>query len=155
MITARRTDEIFLADKSAQEWSDRLIRCSSACPENIDDLLVAANNLAWKESGNVSFPKLGAMPLARHLSDTDRPAIGVLLDDRETRVADEIASLLAGRYAALAVEKECEVIILSHQDNAGFERFGFRVERIAGATDQERSECLEQLRRFWGIDIMI
>jgi hypothetical protein len=155
MIGPQRTDDSFLADAAAQNWSTILIRSSTACPYNIDDLLVGANPLAQKTLGALVFAELDAMPVARAITADDRPAIGVMLDDACDRISDDQTSVLATRYAALAIEKECEVIIFSHQDNAGFERFGFRVERIAGQTELQRGACVEQLRRFWGIDILI
>ncbi|WP_108813740.1 hypothetical protein [Loktanella sp. Alg231-35] len=155
MITSHRTDESFLADKSAQAWSERLMRTSTSCPANIDILLAPANPLAAHKAGKAIFPQLDAQQLQRTLGPDARPAIGVLLDDAEARLDDASTSLMATRYASLAIEKECEVIILSHQSNAGFERFGFRVERIAGKTAAEQNDCIAQIRQFWGLEIMI
>ena len=155
MHSSRRTDESFLADQNAQDWAAIMVRASMVSPIDIDQLLENANGLACKQHGTAVFPTLEAMPVMRSFESKDRPAIGVLLDDEDRRFSDAQAHLMATRYAALAIEKECEVIIFSHQNNAGFERFGFRVERIAGKTESDRAACVEQLRRFWGIDILI
>ena len=155
MPNARQTDESFLADQKAQDWSAGMMRASLKSPIDIDRLLESSNGLAKKKHGVANFPAEIAMPVNRPLLNEDRPAIGVLLDDITQRLDDDRAHAMATRFAALALEKECEVIVLSHQNNAGFERFGFRVERIAGQSDQERAQCLEQLRRFWGIEILI
>ena len=155
MIAQHRTDESFLADQAAQAWSERLVRTSTSCPANIDSLLAPANPLAAHAPGNAIFPPLDALPAQRALGPDERPAIGVFLDDAAERLPDAHTSLMATRYASLAIEKECEVIILSHQSNAGFERFGFRVERIAGETAAQRDGCVAQIRQFWGLEIMI
>lgn len=155
MSGMHRTDESFLADRAAQDWSTTLIRSSTASPVNLDALLVDANGLAGGEPGQTIFPLPDALPVARVMDARVRPAIGVLLDDAEGRISDTETCMMATRYAALAIEKECDLIILSHQSNAGFERFGFRVERIAGQTQGQRDACREQLCRFWGIEILI
>jgi hypothetical protein len=59
------------------------------------------------------------------------------------------------RLVAFALEKDVEIVVLSHVDHCGFERFGFRTERIAGATEAERAACEDQLRRFWNIDTVL
>jgi len=151
MNQPHRTDESFLADQAAQDWSNVLIRSATACPTNIDALLAGKP----RKPGKVVFAAPPAPPRARELAEADRPAIGVLLDDAAERMPDADAASLAARYAALAIEKECDIIILSHQANAGFERFGFRVERVAGQTATAREACIDGLRRFWGIEVMI
>ena len=52
------------------------------------------------------------------------------------------------RLAAFAIERDVEIVVLSEADCSGFERFGFRVERIAGDTPEERAACEDQIRRF-------
>lgn len=153
-MTTRRTDETFLADRTAQEWANRLIRTSAVAPSDIDAVLASAS-LQADRRGKVVFPDADDLPVIKAPATQARPVIGVLLDDANKRTADGEASALAARYAALAVEKECEVVIFSHQHNAGFERFGFRVERIAGKTKGQRAACIAQLKRFWGIDVLI
>lgn len=61
----------------------------------------------------------------------------------------------AMRLAAFAAERDVEVVILAETDRSGFERFGFRVERIAGGTPEERAACEDQIRRFWNLDLVL
>ena len=65
------------------------------------------------------------------------------------------AALVAMQLATLAMEKGAEVIILSHLPYSGFERFGFRCERVCGETEAERLACEEQIRTFWTIEIVL
>ena len=67
----------------------------------------------------------------------------------------EDATDVAFRLAALAVEQDIEVVVFSDLDYSGLERFGFRTERIAGATVAERDACVQQLRMFWGAELLI
>lgn len=61
----------------------------------------------------------------------------------------------AARLAAAAMERGVVPVILSTLDISGFERFGFRVERIAGMTEAERAACEAQIARFWQLAIII
>jgi hypothetical protein len=61
----------------------------------------------------------------------------------------------AMRLAAFATERDVDVVVLSETDRSGFERFGFRVERIAGTTPAERAACEDQVRRFWNLDLVL
>ena len=155
MMSASRTDESFLADKATQDWINIIMRASVACPTDLDSLLVMQNNLAHTYVGQAVFHDAEGQTLHRNALPGARATIAVVLDDAETRTPDAAAIDLAMRYAALAIEKECDVVIMSHQNNAGFERFGFRVERIAGKTEAQRKACLDQLIQFWGAEIVI
>lgn len=150
-----RTDAAFLADKAAQQWSHIIASATSAAPVNIDGLLVGANTLAAHAMGAARFSDMACGASLSTADNGARPVIAVMLPDRDERTSAKDAHLLAVRYAALAIEKECDIVILSHQDNAGFESFGFRVERIAGESDTERANCLAQLQQFWGFEIVI
>ena len=46
-------------------------------------------------------------------------------------------------------------MVLSTTDVTGLERFGFRIERIAGETREARRRCEAQVRRFWSIDLVL
>jgi hypothetical protein len=61
----------------------------------------------------------------------------------------------AMRLAAFAAERDVEVVILADADRSGFERFGFRVERVAGETPEARAACEDQIRRFWNLDLVL
>lgn len=61
----------------------------------------------------------------------------------------------AMRLAAFSAERDVDVVILAEADRSGFERFGFRVERIAGDTPEQRAACEDQIRRFWNLDLVL
>ena len=155
MMTAMRTDESFLADEVSQDWVNLIVRGSTQCPTDIDGILEGANSLAQKQHGAAIFPTTGGHFNASKSAEQDRATIAVILDDAKTRIKDERANEMAIRYAALAIEKQCDIVILTHQNNAGYERVGFRVERIAGATKRDKQACIDQILRFWGAEIVI
>ncbi|WP_299841737.1 hypothetical protein [uncultured Jannaschia sp.] len=62
------------------------------------------------------------------------------------------AAARAMRLAALALERDTGIIVLSEDGLAGLERFGFRVERVPPATAETHDDWSEQVRRFWGLD---
>lgn len=61
----------------------------------------------------------------------------------------------AARLAAAALERRVVPILLSHLPQSGFERFGFRVERILGGSPAERAAQEAELQRFWDLAIII
>lgn len=61
----------------------------------------------------------------------------------------------AARLAAAALERRVVPILLSHLPQSGFERFGFRVERILGETAEQRAAQEAELQRFWDLAIII
>jgi hypothetical protein len=58
------------------------------------------------------------------------------------------------RLAAVAVERGIMPVILSTIDMSGFERFGFRVERLP-AEPALRAEAERELIRFWDLSLII
>ena len=62
---------------------------------------------------------------------------------------------LAACLAAAAVERQIIPIFLSWVGPCGMQRFGFRVEHIAGTTDDERTHCEMQIKRFWNLAITV
>lgn len=80
----------------------------------------------------------------------DLACIGVRVVTPRPDMAD-----FAMHLSALALEKDAEIIILNHLDYSGMERFGFRCERVSGATPEAREVCEDQIKRFWGIEIVI
>ena len=69
--------------------------------------------------------------------------------------ADAAASDRAMRLAAFAIERDVQIVVLSESDHSGFERFGFRVERISGDSPEARAACEDQIRRFWNLDLVL
>lgn len=57
--------------------------------------------------------------------------------------------------AAAALERQVIPIILTTLTNSGFERFGFRVERLPSGPADARDACEQELSRFWNMAIII
>ncbi len=70
-------------------------------------------------------------------------------------VAPEDVTSLARRLAAMAAERGIVPVILSALDQSGFERFGFRVERLSGATAEERAAEEAELQGFWNFALIL
>lgn len=129
---------------------DRIVRLSRSEPVNLDGLL-APFELQQPQAGQDIPPCREPCQLPRtRLDRPDAVAVGVVIDRPLADPADA-----ALRLGALALEQDVEVIALSSLDYSGLERFGFRTERLAGTTDEERSACLDQVMRFWGIEVLI
>jgi hypothetical protein len=131
-------------------WNALLARI---VPEEADDLdeLTGAFDPRHAPSGRDVLPPLEAalMPTTP-LKRRDGVCIGL-------RVASPLpdAAERAVRLAAFAVERDVEVVVLAEADDVGLERFGFRVERIVGATPLQRETCEAQLRRLWNLDLIL
>lgn len=150
MIRLPRTDESFRNCRNAARWGDVLARISSERAIDLDADLSAFDPDAAAEPGRTIFPvPQSAVVLPEDLPQ--RPTVGILLSP--AREIDDV--VFAGQLAALAVEQDCEVVILTEAPLSGFERFGFRTERIAGQTDAEKTACIEQIRSFWGMEVML
>jgi hypothetical protein len=67
--------------------------------------------------------------------------------------ADPLAVAL--KLAAAAVERGAIPVIFSTVEASGFERYGFRVERISGRTPAERQVEEDELCAFWNIAVVI
>ncbi len=133
---------------STDRWSAIIGRIIAAEPEPLD-LLVRGGQEASR--GRDLFPPVDAvlMPEAP-MKRSDTVAVGVRITEPLPDLADR-----ALRLAAFALEKDVEIVVLSHIDESGFERFGFRVERVAGDTTEARAICEDQIRRFWNIDLVL
>lgn len=136
---------------SLKEWGPVLARISPARPENLDDILAKRDPRVAETPGSYRFPAKAA----RHMTDTPfAKASTIAFAARVTaETGDRVA--LASRLATLAAEKGAEPIILCHEEYAQLERFGFRVERVAGATEEERKAAEDQLIAFWNIILVI
>ncbi len=133
---------------ASERWSEVISRLTARAPEALDDLTAGAEAPA---AGRDFFPAVEAVLMPQPaLARPGAVCIGV-------RVTEPVADLVdrALRLAAFALEKDVEVIVLSHIDEPGFERFGFRVERISGEDAAARAACEEQVRRFWNIDLVL
>lgn len=127
-----------------------LTRLSPALPEDLDSLLAPFDRRAARVGQDIApCPAATRLPPVS-LARKDGVAIGVDLPVPPADAAD-----LAFRLAALSVEQDVEMIILSGADYSGLERFGFRTERIAGATEAERTACRDQICQLWNIELVI
>lgn len=133
-----------------RRWSAVLSRIARQDAAQIDDI-IRAFDPSPRPTGRDIFPPIAAvlLPQAR-LKRRDAVCIGI-------RVAAELpdAADRAMRLAALAMERNVEVIVLAWGDASGLERFGFRTERITGDTEAARASCEDQVRRFWNIDLVL
>ena len=126
---------------------------SRICPhaaEDLDDLLLRFEATDAPRGADL-FPPIEA-PLLPDIRFKRPDAICVGL-----RVTDELADApdRAMRLAAMAIERDAEVIVLSQTDTSGLERFGFRVERIAPDHAAQDDAFLQQVRRFWQLDLVL
>ena len=131
------------------QWTSILPRIG---PHDADDLdpLLSPHDPRRGTPGRDLFPLPEAvlMPEAA-LRRTDAVCVGLRAGTADpSEVVDR-----AMRLAAFAAERDVQVVVLSETDRSGFERFGFRVERIAGETPEQRAACEAQVRRFWNLDL--
>lgn len=126
---------------------DILTRLLDAAPRDLDAGLAASG-----------LPKGGALasgpvvPLSPALWQRDEgwACLGI----RVTEPPDDVTAL-ARRLAAVAVERGIIPVILSPLDQSGFERFGFRVERLSGATPEARAAEEAELQGFWNFALIL
>jgi hypothetical protein len=137
------------------EMQDPTAIIARICPheaDDLDDLLVHFDSRgAGSASGADVFPEFHAvlMPDVR-FGRSDAICIGLGLYCELADTPDH-----AVRLGSMALERDVEVVILSEVDLSGFERFGFRVERVAGGTAAARAACTDQIRRFWKLDLIL
>ncbi|WP_430449477.1 hypothetical protein [Rhodophyticola sp.] len=135
---------------NAEFWEDVILRISKRDAVNIDDV-AGPTDPRRNPVGKGVFPDGIHTALAELPFKTEEMgAIGF----RITEPRDDIPQA-AFHLAMLAMEHEVDVIVLAHLDYCGLERFGFRCERITGDTPKARSDCEQQIRRFWNIDLVL
>jgi len=139
---------------SGVDWLAVLAQIVPAAPDEPDgDLFAGA---ASGPAGGVPAWRGAAAPLAPpsralwHRAPGGPAGIGVRVT---AAPADGIAAAL--RLAAAAAERGLMPVILSAVDDSGFERFGFRVERLYGATEAERAAVEAELVALWDLAIVV
>ncbi len=124
-----------------------LTRIAPHRADDIDDL-TALFDPAPVPPGRDVFPAIGALPLPEpRFKREDAICVGFRVTGEGPDAAER-----AMRLAALALERDVEIVILSEDGQAGLERFGFRVERVPGPDAGAHGVWMEQVRRFWGLD---
>lgn len=126
----------------------------SICPDQPThlDLIIAPTGLPTARAPARRSVASGLPPSAvlwDH-GDADHSCIGI----RVLRPLPDTAAV-ALRLAAAAVERRVVPIILTPLPSSGFERFGFRCERLYGATPEEVEAVELELTRFWSLAIVI
>ena len=132
-------------------WSSILPRIVRHDADDLDALLAPFDPRTTTPGRDLfPLPEAELMPAAA-LKRADAVCVGLRAPAGGTAdVADR-----ALRLAAFAAERDVEIVILAEADRSGFERFGFRVERVAGETPEDRGACEDQIRRFWNLDLVL
>ena len=135
---------------SVDRWSRVMTRITKNDAPDIDHITGSFDHRR-NPIGQAIFPQ-GINPLLPQtiFSDQDLTCIGVRITEPRGNLAE-----FAVRLTMLGLEKNVEVIVFSHLPYSGLEKFGFRCERIVGATEEELTACERQLKQFWNIEIII
>lgn len=131
-------------------WSSLLSRI---VPQDADDLdtLTRPHDRRHEAVGADLFPEVEALLQPQDsFRRVDTVAVGLRVTAPLTDACDR-----AMRLAAFAAEQDVEIVVLAHVDVTGLERFGFRIERVAGASPEARAQCERQIRDFWAIDLVL
>ena len=136
-------------------WLDVISRICTSQPTDLDELLPDPAKTPDLETAPGDFPGPGAYlptpcPSLWHPDQSEGARLGVRIDAPLPDVTQA-----ASRLAAAALEKRIYPIILTTLAESGFERFGFRVERVMGDTADEKAACEQQIKSFWNIAIVI
>jgi hypothetical protein len=133
-----------------KQWSAVLLRIGPHDADDLDELL-ATFDPRQKGPGREIFPLPEAVLMPQTaLRRADAICVGV-----RAAAADATACDRAMRLAAFAVERDVQIVVLGEADHSGFERFGFRIERISGDSPKARAACEDQIRRFWNLDLVL
>lgn len=126
---------------------DILARLTDAAPVDLDP---AAGIDTQHPGSGIATAAGTALSPALWPRDADWACIGV-------RVTEPVADVtgLARRLAATAAERGILPVILTSLDQSGFEKFGFRVERLSGATEAERAADEAELSGFWNFALIL
>jgi len=129
---------------TVEHWSAVLSRLTQNAPIDLDDQLGADVQFspALESFGNAKSAELWTRP-------DDWACIGV----RVISPPDNLVEA-ARRLVSVAIERNVTPIILSPLASSGFERFGFRVERIPENPGDARNACEAELQAFWDMPII-
>ncbi len=131
-------------------WNGLLSRI---VPHDADDLDALTGGFDRRQTapGRDVFPEVAALLQPQDsFKRPDTVAVGLRVSSTLTDACDR-----AMRLAAFAAEQDVEIVVLARTDVTGLERFGFRIERVAGATPEAQAQCERQIRDFWAIDLVL
>lgn len=126
-------------------WSEILARLSPDRPLDLDG--------PDQASPSVSGPLGAGLAPSPALWERGEESTGCLGLRVRSPVRDITAT--AARLAAIAVERGVQPVILSYVGETGFERLGFRVERIAAPRHEEAAHEEAELAALWDIALVL
>lgn len=133
-----------------QECSAIMSRISPHRADDVDDLLSRLEGGTTTPGGDI-FPVIGPVPAP---GPRFKRADAICVGFRATRDLGD-GTEHAMRLAAMALERDVEIIVLSETDLSGLERFGFRTERVPRLDAEAHDSWLDQIRGFWNLDLVL
>lgn len=131
------------------KWSELLLRIGPQDADDIDEVLAPFDQRP-PSAGKDLFP----LPEAVLMPETALRRADMVCVGLRASGGGDVADR-AMQVAAFAIEHDVEVVVLSEADYSGFERFGFRIERLSGDRPEQRAACEDQIRRFWNLDLVL
>ena len=132
------------------EMETVLRRLTPCAAQDIDDISCRFDP-RFQGTGKAVFPEGAIVPSGEpQFKDKDAVFVGLRVDAPLANPADTALEM-----ATLALEHDAGVVVLTSLDYSGLERFGFRTERICGSDGVADGTCFEQLRRFWGLEMIL
>ena len=133
---------------AADHWLEVLLRIAGTAPLDLDAVVLGG---ALPQAAAAVPHGAGTLPPSPRLwerGEEETAAIGI-------RVLNPLPDpgAVALRLAAAAVERGITPVILSALPDSGFERFGFRVERLSPGAARAAEEA--ELQAFWNFAIII
>ena len=136
---------------SERRLFETICRITPAAPTDLDDLVYALRPRPAR-TGHEVFPAFEPPPQDAPQNPPEGARVTIVV--RVQAPLDDPADY-AMRLAALALERDAEIVILSALDYCGLERFGFRCERIVPEGGAITPERLADLRAFWSLDLVL
>ena len=135
-----------------EHWNSVLSRIIQSGPVDLDTAIFkdCAQQAHSFGTGTDFDGDTQTLPPSGKLWNKAQSCIGVRVNDL---LPD--CTLAATRMAAAALERGVTPIVLTTLPDSGFERFGFRVERLIGDTVEERAIYERELMQFWNMAIVI
>ena len=140
------------SDDWADYWAGILQRICQPAPVHLDEGIKGPGRSDIAPGRVLPLGDDAALPSSR-LWARDEPFVAHIGIRVQSPLAD--CTETAMRLASAALERKVVPVILTTLPSSGFERFGFRVERIGGDTPEEIERTEQQLARFWNLAIII